>query len=156
MLHFDIPGFGVLNLEHLVMDYNGTLAIDGRLIITVREKLAELSNVLKLHIITADTFGQVQQQVSDIDCTLKIIPQENQTEAKLHYINSLGPSKTVSIGNGRNDRLMLKESALGILVIQKEGAAIESLVQANVVVNNIDDVFQLLQNPLRLTATLRS
>ncbi len=29
MLKIDIPGFGIINLEHAVFDYNGTLAKDG-------------------------------------------------------------------------------------------------------------------------------
>lgn len=156
MLHLKVPGFGDLKLEHLVMDYNGTLAIDGKLVAGVREKLKELSADLKLHIITADTFGHVGQQILDINTSLNIIQAKNQTQAKLDYIKTLNPSKTVCIGNGRNDRLMLKKSALGILVIQEEGAALESLIEANIVVKHIMDALLLLQNPLRLKATLRN
>jgi hypothetical protein len=32
MLAVDIPGFGRFELDHLVLDYNGTLALDGRLV----------------------------------------------------------------------------------------------------------------------------
>jgi hypothetical protein len=32
MIKFNISGLGDYNLEHLVMDVNGTLAIDGQLI----------------------------------------------------------------------------------------------------------------------------
>ena len=31
MIAVDIPGYGPLRLEHLVMDYNGTLAVDGEI-----------------------------------------------------------------------------------------------------------------------------
>ena len=32
MIEIDIPGYKTLHLEHLVLDYNGTLAVDGVLI----------------------------------------------------------------------------------------------------------------------------
>jgi hypothetical protein len=32
MLKIDIPGFGALELEHLVCDFTGTLSVDGRLL----------------------------------------------------------------------------------------------------------------------------
>jgi soluble P-type ATPase len=62
----------------------------------------------------------------------------------------------VSIGNGRNDQLMLKASALGIAVILAEGIAAETLLASDVVCTSIIDALDLLRNPLRLTATLRS
>ena len=43
MLAIAIPGFRDLEVEHLVLDYNGTLAIDGRLIPGVREALGALA-----------------------------------------------------------------------------------------------------------------
>jgi soluble P-type ATPase len=51
---------------------------------------------------------------------------------------------------------MLKEAALGIAVILEEGAAAQTLVSANVVCASIVSALDLLRNPLRLTATLRS
>ncbi len=32
MLRIDIPGYKIIKAEHLVLDFNGTMAIDGRLI----------------------------------------------------------------------------------------------------------------------------
>ena len=37
MIEIDVPGFGALRLEHLVLDYNGTLACDGMLLEGVHE-----------------------------------------------------------------------------------------------------------------------
>ena len=31
MFEIDIPGFDQLHIEHVVMDYNGTLALDGHI-----------------------------------------------------------------------------------------------------------------------------
>ena len=42
MLTISIPGFRVLELEHLVCDYNGTLACDGHLLDGVKERLTSV------------------------------------------------------------------------------------------------------------------
>jgi soluble P-type ATPase len=156
MIEINIPGNKILKLEHLVLDYNGTIAFDGALIDGVKECLAELSQMLTVHVITADTFGSVKKAIEDVDCKLAVIPLDRQDAAKLEYVKNLGCEKTVSMGNGTNDRLMLKASALGVAIIQGEGAAFETLASADVVCTDILFALSLLSNPLRLIATLRS
>ena len=151
-----IPGYGKLCLEYLVMDYNGTLAIDGGLIDGVKGVLIKLSEILEFHVLTADTFGKAAAGLDGIPCKLTVLPKEDQQTGKLDYVKMLGADRTVSIGNGRNDQLMLKESALGIAVILGEGASVETLISANVICTSIVSALELLMNPLRLTATLRS
>jgi soluble P-type ATPase len=156
MIEIKIPGNKILQLEHLVLDYNGTIAFDGALIDDVKKSLAELSQMLTVHVITADTFGSVKKALEDIDCKLAVIPLDHQDVAKLEYVKNLGCEQTVSMGNGVNDRLMLKASALGVAVVQGEGAAFETLASADVVCTDIESALSLLNNPLRLIATLRS
>jgi soluble P-type ATPase len=156
MLETIIPGHKTLLLSYLVLDYNGTIACDGRLINGVRERLEELSKSLSIHILTADTFGSVQKEMTGIPCEVVVIGKENQTQAKADYVRQLGLQKTVTVGNGRNDALMLKEVVLGIAVIQEEGGAVETLLAADIVTHSVLVALDLLLNPLRLTATLRS
>ena len=156
MIEVDIPGYKTLQFEHLVLDYNGTLAVDGELLPGVKDALRGLAEELQVHILTADTFGKVRSRVEGVPCELSILPVENQDKGKLDYVKGLGAQHTVCIGNGRNDRLMLKEAALGIAVILQEGVATENLVAANIVCTSILSALELLTNPLRLTATLRS
>jgi soluble P-type ATPase len=59
------------------------------------------------------------------------------------------------MGNGRNDMLMLYESALGVGIIQQEGTCAKVLTAADVVCTSILDGLDLLLHPLRLAATLR-
>lgn len=155
-MDISIPGYGRLHLEHLVMDYNGTLAVDGRLIEGVREALTALSKDLTLHVLTADTFGKAAAGLKDVPCKLSLLPEDDQQARKLDYVTSLGAERTASIGNGRNDQLMLKASALGIAVILGEGITTETLLASDAVCTSIIDALDLLRNPLRLTATLRS
>jgi soluble P-type ATPase len=156
MLTFDIPGYKVLQLAHLVMDYNGTLAVDGKLVDGVAARLEILSRDLQIHVITADTFGLVQQQMAALPCRVSVLGKDNQAEAKLRYVQELGLEHTVCIGNGRNDRFMLRAAALGLAVVLAEGIAGETIQAADIVSRSINDALDLLLNPLRLTATLRS
>jgi soluble P-type ATPase len=156
MMELDIPGYRRLGLSHLVLDFNGTLACDGRLIEGVRERVLALGQQLEVHILTADTFGRAGKEMEGMGCTISIIPRKQEAEAKFQYIQKLGTEETVCVGNGRNDRFMLKGAAIGIAVVQAEGASIEAILSADVVTSSILDALDLLLKPLRLTATLRS
>ena len=156
MLEISIPGFHTLNLMHLVLDYNGTLAYDGHLLSDVKACLDILSRNLKIHILTADTFGKAKAELRGVNCRISILSVEDQDIGKLNYVDQLGAGRTVCIGNGRNDRLMLKKAALGIAVVQGEGAASEAVMGADILIPNVVSALELLNNPLRLIATLRS
>jgi len=156
MIGINIPGFKELRLTHLVLDYNGTIAEHGRLIPGVPEKLEVLAPRLTIHILTADTFGTVREQVTPLPADLIVIPPGDQAQAKCEYVRWLGAELTVAVGNGRNDRLMLKEAALGIALLQAEGAAVEALLAADVVAPDILAALDLLLAPDGLIATLRS
>jgi P-type E1-E2 ATPase len=156
MISIDIPGFRKLALAHLVSDYNGTLALDGKLLPGVAEALSSLALNIYIHVITADTFGLAKAQLAALPIRLTITPVESQAEAKLQFVSELGADTVVAIGNGRNDRKMLSAAALGIAIIQREGSAAETVASADVVSTNILDALELLDNPKRLVATLRS
>src|SRR3972149_4209243 len=156
MLKISIPGYKEFQLEHLVLDYNGTLACDGELLEGVEQWLADLAQDLQIHVVTADTFGKVQSRLRSSPAKLVIPPREDQDVGKRNYVEALGSQRVVAIGNGRNDRMMLKACALGIGVVEREGAAAETLMAADVVCPSIRSALDLLRTPLRLTATLRS
>jgi len=155
MLNISIPGGDPLAIEHLVLDYNGTLALDGALLPGVSERLTALAEELQVLVITADTFGMARTGMQDVPCELVILPPGGQDVAKLACVEQLGPQSVVAVGNGRNDQLMLQAAALGIAVLGEEGAAAETLAAADVVTHGITSALDLLLNPLRLAATLR-
>lgn len=156
MYALDIPGFGHLELKHLVLDFNGTLAVDGHCLPGVAEALHSLSTTLHIHVLTADTFGRAAEELAGLPIELLKIPRTGQAEAKRAFVERLDPVHVVAIGNGRNDRAMLERAALGIAVIQAEGIAADAVGAADVIVTGILDALQLLRHPLRLTATLRA
>ena len=156
VLRIAIPGQDHLQLSHLVLDYNGTLACNGKLVEGVQQRLAALAEKMIVHIITADTFGTVRAALEDISCQLVILPATGpQDVEKRNFVQGLGERNTVAIGNGRNDRLMLKVAAIGVAVIQQEGAALDTLLSADVVAPDILSALDLLCHPVRLAATLR-
>jgi len=156
MRTIDIPGFKTIELEHLVLDYNGTLALDGEILEGVRDRLEQLSRSLKIHVLTADTFGHARSRLEGLDCLFHLIGKGDQAGAKAEYVRKIGAENVVSIGNGRNDALMLEKSALGIGLIQGEGGAVSALNSGDIICKDVNDALDLLLFPLRLKATLRS
>jgi soluble P-type ATPase len=53
MMEINIPGLKALRLTHLVLDFNGTLACDGKVLEGVRERLEALARELEIHVLTA-------------------------------------------------------------------------------------------------------
>jgi len=155
MIEIDVPGFGKLNLKSLVCDYSGTLSIDGKLIEGVLERLNELSGNLDVYIITADTHGRAKDELLGVNCNLTYIHTENEHLQKEQFIVELGAANVVAIGNGGNDRKMLKASKVGIAICLDEGISTRAVLSSDIIVNSIIDALDLLLKPKRLMATLR-
>jgi len=156
MIAIDVPGYRNLRLSHLVLDYNGTLARDGELLVGVKHSLSELAHHLRLHIVTADTFGKAREHLSGIVCDLRVLESTEDGGAKKRYVEQLGAQETVCIGNGRNDRAMFEVAALSICVVGQEGAAPDSIAASDVVAPDIVSALESLRHPKRLIATLRA
>jgi soluble P-type ATPase len=156
MMQVAIPGFRALALDFLVSDYNGTLARDGRLLSEARAGITRIASALDVHIITGDTFGTAEEELRGLPVQLVVMPADRQAEAKLEWIRRHGAQRVVAFGNGRNDRMMLVEAALGVGVIGDEGIAADAFAASDVVVRHVADAFGLLLEPRRLIASLRS
>ena len=156
MIEYKISGRDTILAQHLVLDYNGTIAFEGKLINEVEYLLNTLSDKLDIHIVTADTFGTVKKELQNVSCTIDIIGDENQDVQKSNIVDSLGNEKVIAIGNGRNDALMLERSALGIMTIQQEGAFSKLFNYSDIVCNNIIDALKILLNAKQINATLRN
>ena len=139
MIVVEVPGRGPYRLAHLVLDVNGTLAVDGQLIAGVAERLSDLRQSLEVHTLTADTHGKQQAIDAQLGFQAVRVAQES----------------VCAIGNGANDAGMLCEAKLGIAILGEEGLAGETLTAAHVVSPHINAALDMLRNPLRLVATLR-
>lgn len=156
MFELDIPGFGFIRLEHLVSDFTGTLSVDGKLLPEVREGLNKIAEFLHVHILTADTFGKAKEELKDINCEIHILKGEYHDIQKEEYVNRLGAEGVIALGNGNNDRRMLAAAKIGIAVCLNEGCSTDAIKSADILVNSPIDALDLLFNPKRLKATLRS
>jgi P-type E1-E2 ATPase len=155
MIELSIPGRGELRLLHLVTDVNGTLAVDGVLIDGVDLRIAALRQKLTVHLLTADTLGRQPVIDRQLDLIATRLSGGNEVEQKRSFVDKLGSDSVVAIGQGANDAGMLKAAALGICVMSAEGAAVETLLAADIVVPNIAAAFDLLDKPKRIMASLR-
>jgi soluble P-type ATPase len=155
MLEIDIPGFGTVKLEHLVSDFTGTLSVDGALLPKVEARLNKLSELMKIHILTADTFGKAREELKNVRCDLHVLTGEDHDVQKAEFVNKLGAESVVAFGNGKNDRKMLKAARIGIAVTEGEGCAVDATLAADIHVRSALDGLDLLLNPKRCKATLR-
>ncbi len=158
-MQIDMPCGVFYNLFNIILDLNGTITVDGSFVDGVVERLKEISEIMDAYVLTADT-GQTLDQLTDQlveECGIKIHQLESGRGdlQKLAFLEELGRDKTVAIGNGCNDALMLKEAKLGLCVIGKEGASIDALMASNAVFFNICDALDIFLKPKRMIATLR-
>jgi P-type E1-E2 ATPase len=155
MIELNIPGSGTLQLEHLVCDVNGTLAIDGKLHKGLPRLIYSIQDRLTVHLLTADTHGQqtiIDQQLGFQ--AVKVKPGQER-EQKAAFVRRLGAARVVAIGQGANDAAMLEAAAVGIGILSSEGIARQTFLAADILVPDIFSAFQLLEKPLRMVATLR-
>jgi P-type E1-E2 ATPase len=155
MIELSIPGRGSLQLQHIVLDVNGTIAIDGILIDGIVRRLGALRDRYTLHLLTADTHGQQAAIDRILNLTAVRIQPGNENEQKADHVCKLGAESVIAIGQGANDAAMLKTAAIGICILSPEGAAVETLLSADLVVPDIHAALDLLDKPLRLIASLR-
>ena len=151
----EIPGWGNMDIENIVIDLNGTIATDGRIPPDVKEKMKPLAKIAKIYILTADTQGTANEEASGMNVELIKIPDESSKNGKVEFLKTLDLELTVAIGNGNNDQLILKEAALGIAVLGDEGVSVSAMKSADIVVKSIHDALDLLLKPKRLIATLK-
>jgi P-type E1-E2 ATPase len=156
MLALEIPGRGAFELQHLVLDVNGTIAEDGHLRPGVRERLDRLARQLSIVMVTADTHGR--QVAIDRELELeatRLVPGTPEAPQKAALIERLGAGRCVAMGNGANDVEMLRSAAIGIAILESEGTCVAALQSADVVCRSVREALDLLLNPRRLVATLR-
>lgn len=155
MIELNIPGRGQIELEHLVCDVNGTLAVDGRLQDGLVRGFSTLKDRLNIHLLTANMHGK--QEIIDRQLNLEAVRVKLGNEAlqKADYVEQVGAKRVVAIGQGANDAGMLKNACIGICVFSPEGVAVETLLAADLVVPDINSALELLEKPLRLVASLR-
>ena len=155
MINVQIPGWGELAIEYVMLDFNGTAALDGKLKKDVKDVIDKISRYVKVFIITADTYETADAELSASSVTFIKVGKNASGEEKAKVVRELGPEKIVAIGNGSNDAQMLKEAAVGIAVMGDEGCSTAVLKEADLIVTDVIKALGLIVHPERLVATLR-
>jgi len=152
-LTIEIPGRPLLEIEHLLLDLNGTLTDRGRLVDGVTDRLSRLRRRLELHALSAETFGTMDELAGRLQIAAHRISGGAE---KREFLDSLGAQNCAAIGNGTNDIPMLGGAALGIAVIGPEGSSMGALAAADIVCRSILDALDLLLDERAMVATLRA
>lgn len=155
MINIKIPGRCDYTIENIVFDYNGTIAVNGKIEQSVKEKISILCNMANVYVLTADTYGSAAKECKGLNLTLKTFPNDNAADHKAKIVNELGKDKTMCFGNGYNDIKMFEIAVLAVAVLEKEGICSAILKESDIMVKSIEDGINLLLNPNALIATLR-
>lgn len=156
MLIYNIPGRNDVAIDNVVLDYNGTIAVDGQLIAGVRELIAALAEQVNVYVMTADTYGTVTAACQGMAVEVLVFPIENAGESKRRIVQELDGDRTLCVGNGFNDIPMFNEAVLALAVIEGEGACGKCLLAADIVTRSITEALGIILDPNKIKATLRN
>lgn len=155
MINIKVPGRCDYSIENIVFDYNGTIAVNGKITPSTKEKLSILCSIANVYVLTADTYGSATNECQGMDLALKTFANDNAADCKANIVNELGADKTICFGNGYNDTKMFKAAVLSVAVLEKEGMCSNLLSESDIIVKSIEDGINLLLNQKALIATLR-
>jgi soluble P-type ATPase len=102
-----------------------------KLITGVKNRLRKLAKLVDIYVLTSDTRGTAKIELQSILNPIIIQGQKHDEEKRNYLRKHLNPKHVAVLGNGRNDKLWLKEvskaKGLAIAVDVGEGCAIEAL-----------------------------
>ena len=121
MIKTQIPGWGELAIENLILDFNGTIAKDGRVLDGVKELLEKIHDQgVTIYIVTADTNGTVMEECAKLPVEVKIFDSDTVARDKRCLCQSLGCERTASIGNFRSAYSPLLSSATRVHTLNRQ------------------------------------
>jgi soluble P-type ATPase len=148
------PGQGNIEIEFILIDFEGTLASDRRVHPKAKDKINLLSKRTNIYILAKEEKILVEEALKKVKAEIVYFKEGEAFLQKLDFLRKLGASQCVVVGNGVDDVPMIEEAGLGICVLSKEGTFTEAMKKADLVFMNILDAFDFLLKPLRQKATL--
>ncbi len=148
------PGQNPIEIEYILIDFEGTLATDRRVNPKAKDKINLLSKRTKIYIFIQSEKEIALKSLKNTKAEIIFISEGKACEEKLNFIRQIKPENSVVIGNGKSDVQIIKESALSFCVTGREGAYKEALIHSDIIVNDIIDALDFLLKPLRQKATL--
>ena len=154
MITIQKPGKKSLEIEFILIDFEGTLAQDRRVHPKAKDKINLLSKRTKIYVLTKGVKDVTEDLLRKVKAERVYLTEGEGSPQKLDLLKRLGEQRTIAIGSGMDDASMMEAAGLGICVIGKEGAAGEALRKADVIVTDILDALDFLLKPLRQKTTL--
>jgi len=154
MISIQRPGMESLELHFVLIDFEGTLAMDGRVHPKAKDKVNLLSKRVTVYIFTKSSKEKVEETLKKMKAEILYMTEGDSSQQKLDVLQRLGPHQTAVIGNGFDDVQIMEQAGLGMCVIGKEGSSPEAVAKADLVVTSVLDALDFLLKPLRQGATL--
>jgi soluble P-type ATPase len=154
MISIQRPGMESLDIHFVLIDFEGTLAMDGRVHPKAKDKVNLLSKRATITILTKSNREKVVETLRKMKAEILYVTEGDSSQQKLNVLQRLGPHQTAVIGNGLDDVRIMEQAGLGMCVIGKEGASAEAMAKADLVVTHVLDALDFLLKPLRQRAML--
>ena len=94
-MRIEIPGYKTMDLKYLILDYNGTIAKDGIIPESVKERLKKLSGIYEIYVLTADTHGTARKICEGLPLKIQTFPGNAAAEEKRKIIEQLGGKRCI-------------------------------------------------------------
>lgn len=156
MIEIAVPGREIYHIEHILLDYNGTIAVDGLIPWELKPLLCRLSKLCPVTVLTADTHGTAKAQCLPLGLGVETFPKEGAAAFKEAFAKKLGGEKVACLGNGYNDIGMFDACRLSVAVLDREGLCCALLPHATLLCPGAKEALELFLKPQRLVADLRT
>jgi len=154
MISIERPGQGNLEVDFILIDFEGTLASDRRVHPKAKDKINLLSKRTKIYILAKEEKECVEEALKKVKAEIIYLMEGKSSQQKLDWLHQLGATRTVAIGNGIDDIPMIEEAGFSICIMSKEGTSSEAMKKSDAVFINIFDALDFLLKPIRQKATL--
>lgn len=153
-MKYDIPEVGIKEINTIVLDLNGTLAIKGKVVEGVKERLDKIKELgINVILFTGDARGNAKEMCKELNIEFKRAGTQKQKE---ELFLQLDIDTTAAIGNARIDNGKFKHATLSIATLQSEGIHTGILQYVDIVVPSINDALDLFIDGNALKATMRN
>lgn len=148
------PNKEIINIENIILDLNGTLAVNGQVSEKAKKLVVKLKQLgYKLILISGDIRGNAKTVAEELDLGLYL--GANSSE-KAKQMKRFDKEKTAAIGNARIDIGTFENAKISIATLQSEGIHSGILNYVDLIVPSIEDALNLFIDVKSLEATLRT
>jgi soluble P-type ATPase len=152
-MKYDISGVGIIEINTIVLDLNGTLSVMGEIVDGVVERIAALKKIgINVILFTGDQRGNAADFCTALGIEFR--KASNSAEKEKLFLE-LDYNTTAAIGNARIDIGKFKHAALSIATLQAEGIHAGILPYVDIIVPCITNALDLFIDPDALKATMR-